>query len=168
MIVSLIWAMGENRVIGIDNRLPWKLPADMQWFRQNTMGKPIIMGRLTFESFGAKPLPGRRNIIISRNTDYAAKKGLQEIETYTSIEAALNAAKEAEEVMIIGGMSLYKQALPLANRLYMTLVHARPEGDAWFPDFDLDQWKESERHDHEADEKNPYPYSFIILNREPE
>ena len=168
MIVSLIWAMGENRVIGIDNRLPWKLPADMQWFRQNTMGKPIIMGRLTFESFGAKPLPGRRNIIISRNTDYAAKKGLQEIETYTSIEAALNAAKEAEEVMIIGGMSLYKQALPLANRLYMTLVHARPEGDAWFPDFDLDQWKESERHDHEADEKNPYPYSFIILNREQE
>jgi dihydrofolate reductase len=120
MIISLIWAMADNRVIGIENRLPWKLPADMQWFRKNTMGKPIIMGRLTFESFGAKALPGRRNIIISRDTDYRAGENSDDIEVYNSIEAALDAVKSVEEVMIIGGMSLYKQALPMADRLYMT------------------------------------------------
>ena len=154
MLVSLIWAMADNRVIGIENRLPWKLPADMQWFRKNTMGKPIIMGRLTFESFGAKALPGRRNIIISRDTNYDAGDNPGEIEVYNSIEAALDAVQEAEEVMIIGGMSLYKQALPMADRLYMTLVHADLEGDAWFPEFDTSQWNQSDRINHEADEKN--------------
>ncbi len=165
MIISLIWAMADNRAIGIENRLPWKLPADMQWFRKNTMGKPIVMGRLTFESFGAKALPGRRNIIISRNTDYRAGESSGEIEVYNSIEAALEAVKEVEEVMIIGGMSLYKQALPLANRLYMTLVHAELDGDAWFPEFDATQWNQAERIDHNADDKNPFPYSFVVLNR---
>ena len=157
--------MAANRVIGIENRLPWKLPADMQWFRKNTMGKPIIMGRLTFESFGAKALPGRRNIIISRDTDYRASENSDDIEVYHSIEAALDAVKGVEEVMIIGGMSLYKQALPLADRLYMTLVHAELEGDAWFPEFDTTQWSQIERLDHEADDKNSYPYSFVVLNR---
>ena len=103
MTISLIWAMADNRVIGIENRLPWKLPADMKWFRENTMGKPIIMGRLTFESFGAKPLPGRRNIIISRNPSYSAEG----IEVFTSIEDVLQATQGSEEIMIIGGMSLY-------------------------------------------------------------
>ncbi|NOX91196.1 MAG: type 3 dihydrofolate reductase [Gammaproteobacteria bacterium] len=159
MTLSLIWAMADNRVIGIENRLPWKLPADMKWFRQNTMGKPIIMGRLTFESFGAKPLPGRRNIIISRNPDYAADG----IETFNSLEDALAATADVEEIMLIGGMSLYQQALPLAQRLYMTRVHATIEGDAWFPEMDLKQWKVIEQHDHDADEKNPLPYSFLIL-----
>jgi len=163
MTLSLIWAMADNRVIGIENRLPWKLPADMKWFRQNTMGKPIIMGRLTFESFGAKPLPGRRNIIVSRNPDYSAKG----IECFTSLEDALTATADADEVMLIGGMSLYTQALPLADRLYMTLVHANVEGDAWFPEFDLQQWQEIQRDDFSADEKNPYPYSFITLNKQP-
>lgn len=161
MTLSLIWAMADNRVIGIDNRLPWKLPADMQWFRQNTLGKPIIMGRLTFESFGAKPLPGRRNIIISRNPTYAADG----IETYPSLEEALNATQDDDETMVIGGMSIYQQALPLADRLYMTLVHAQVEGDAWFPEFDLHQWRETERRNFPADENNPYPYSFVVLNR---
>lgn len=161
MTLSLIWAMADNRVIGIDNRLPWKLPADMQWFRQNTLGKPIIMGRLTFESFGARPLPGRRNIIISRNPTYAADG----IETYPSLEEALNATQDDDETMVIGGMSIYQQALPLADRLYMTLVHAQVEGDAWFPEFDLHQWRETERRDFPADENNPYPYSFVVLNR---
>ena len=165
MLISLIWAMADNRVIGIENRLPWKLPADMQWFRKNTLGKPIIMGRLTFESFGARALPGRRNIIISRNANYAADASADNIEVYTSLLAALEATKESDEVMIIGGMSLYKQALPLANRLYMTLVHAEIEGDAWFPEFDTHQWEQSERTDHEADDKNGYPYSFVVLNR---
>jgi dihydrofolate reductase len=161
MTLSLIWAMADNRVIGIENRLPWKLPADMRWFRQQTMGKPIVMGRLTFESFGAKPLPGRRNIIISRNPDYAA----QGIEVYSSLEDALRAVSDEAEVMIIGGMSLYQQALPLADRLYMTLVHAAIDGDAWFPDFDMRLWHESSRQDCAADDKNPYPYSFVILEK---
>ena len=165
MVISLIWAMADNRVIGIENRLPWKLPADMQWFRKNTMGKPIIMGRLTFESFGAKPLPGRRNIIISRDTDYSAGENSGEIEVYNSIEAALDAVKGVEEVMIIGGMSLYTQALPMADRLYMTLIHAELEGDAWFPEFDAGQWSQAERLNHAADDKNNYPYSFVVLNR---
>jgi dihydrofolate reductase len=165
MVVSLIWAMADNRVIGIENRLPWKLPADMQWFRKNTLGKPIIMGRLTFESFGARALPGRRNIIISRDSDYSAGNNSENIEIYNSIEGALDAVKGVEEVMIIGGMSLYKQALSMADRLYMTLVHADLEGDAWFPEFDVQQWIQGERTDHEADDKNHYPYSFVILNR---
>ena len=153
--------MADNRVIGIENRLPWKLPADMKWFRENTMGKPIIMGRLTFESFGAKPLPGRRNIIISRNPSYSAEG----IEVFTSIEDALQATQDSEEVMIIGGMSLYKQSLALADRLYMTLVHAEIEGDAWFPEFDLDEWHQTQRSDFSADEKNPHAYSFVTLDK---
>lgn len=163
MTLSLIWAMADNRVIGIENRLPWKLPADMKWFRQNTMGKPIIMGRLTFESFGAKPLPGRRNIIVSRNPSYTADG----IEVYTSLEDALQSTQNNEETMIIGGMSLYKQALPLADRLYMTLIHANVEGDAWFPEFDLHEWQEMARSDFPADEKNPHAYSFITLDKQP-
>ncbi len=162
MTVSLIWAMADNRVIGIENRLPWKLPADMQWFRRQTMGKPIVMGRLTFESFGAKPLPGRRNLIVSRNPGYRA----EDAEVFESLAAALAATAEDEEVMVIGGASLYAQALPLADRLYMTLVHTEVEGDAHFPDFDRDQWQEVERTDYDADEKNPYPYSFVILQRQ--
>ena len=160
--LSLIWAMANNRVIGIENRLPWKLPADMAWFRQQTMGKPIVMGRLTFESFGAKPLPGRRNIIISRNPDYQTQNGT-DIEVFASLEAAIAATSDAEEVMLIGGMSLYQQALPLAQRLYMTRIHAEIEGDAWFPDIDLSQWKSIEQHDFTADVKNPLPYSFTIM-----
>ena len=161
MIISLIWAMADNRVIGIDNRLPWKLPADMQWFRQHTLGKPIVMGRMTFESFGAKPLPGRRNLIISRNGDYQAEGA----EVFSSLDEALSALADVEEVMVIGGMSIYQQALARADRLYMTLVHAELDGDAWFPAFDLSPWREVAREDHAADEKNAYPYSFVILER---
>ncbi|WP_455198252.1 type 3 dihydrofolate reductase [Kaarinaea lacus] len=165
MIVSLIWAMADNHVIGIENRLPWKLPADMKWFRQQTMGKPVIMGRLTYESFGAKPLPGRRNIIISRDANYGNNLVEKDIEVYTSIESALQAVKDVDEAMIIGGMSLYEQALPIASRLYMTLVHGEVEGDAWFPNFDTLDWNQVSRTDHDADEKNPHPYSFVILER---
>ncbi|MGD8940026.1 MAG: type 3 dihydrofolate reductase [Gammaproteobacteria bacterium] len=161
MIVSLIWAMTDERVIGIKNSLPWKLPADMKWFRQNTLGKPIIMGRKTFESFGAKPLPQRLNIIVSSDRDYQAQDSIVE----PTIEAALQSAKDAEEVMIIGGASLYEQTLPLAQRLYMTIVHADVEGDAWFPEFDLNEWKEQQRVEHPADDKNPYACSFVILER---
>lgn len=161
-IISLIWAMADNHVIGIENRLPWKLPADMKWFRKNTMGKPIIMGRLTFESFGAKPLPGRRNIIISRNPTYSADG----IDVFTSIEDALQSTQDSDEVMIIGGMSLYKQSLPIADRLYMTLVHTDVEGDAWFPEVDLQNWHETNHSDFPADDINPYAYSFITLDKQ--
>ena len=161
MIVSLIWAMAKNRVIGIENRLPWKLPADMKWFRQHTLGKPIIMGRKTFESFGGKPLPDRLNIIITQDRSYQTEHGL----VAHSIDEALTMCGAAEEAMIIGGMSLYEQTLPIANRLYRTVVDAEPEGDAWFPELDLNHWIEVEKHTHEADVKNAYNCEFSVLKR---
>ncbi len=159
--ISLIAAMTDDRVIGIRNRLPWKLPADMQWFRRHTLGKPIVMGRNTFESFGAKPLPERRNIVITRDPDYRAEGAV----VVHDIEAALQAAGEAEEVMIIGGASFYAQMLPRADRLYLTFVHADIEGDAWFPEFDPADWQEVYREDRPADAKNPHDISFVILER---
>jgi dihydrofolate reductase len=162
MILSLIWAMADNRVIGIDNRLPWKLPADMQWFRKQTMGKPILMGRKTFDSFGAKPLPDRTNIVVTRDKEYQPEGAV----VVHSIDEALKAAGDAEEVMVIGGASFYEQMLPHAERLYVTLVHAQFEGDAWFPEFDLSSWSEVERHDHEADEKNPCAFSFVVYEKD--
>ena len=161
MKISLIAAMTDEKVIGIDNRLPWRLPADMQWFRRHTLGKPIIMGRKTFESFGSKPLPERTNIVITRDEDYQAAGAV----VVHSIDAALQAAGAVDEVMIIGGASFYEQMLPRAQRLYLTFVHASIIGDAWFPDIDFTQWQEIERHDNQADEKNPYAHSFCIFER---
>lgn len=161
MKISMIAAMTDDRVIGIENRLPWKLPNDMKWFRQHTLGKPIIMGRKTFESFGAKPLPDRTNIIITRDASYQARDSI----VVNSIDEALQAAGDVEEVMIIGGASFYEQMLPRAERLYLTYVHAKVEGDAWFPEIDLSEWKETERIDCETDEKNALSHSFVILDR---
>lgn len=160
-ILSLIAAMADDRAIGIDNRLPWKLPADMKWFRQHTLGKPIVMGRKTFESFGGKPLPQRTNIVISRDKDYQAEGAV----VVHSIEEAIAAAGEVDEVMIIGGESFYRQMLPRADRFYLTLVHGKFEADAWFPEFDGDEWQEVERSEYPADEKNPYACTFLILQR---
>jgi len=161
MIISLIWAMNDARVIGIENRLPWKLPADMKWFRRHTLGKPIIMGRSTFESFGSRPLPERLNIVVSQSRDYRAEGAI----VTPSLDDALARAGDAEEVMIIGGASIYDQMLPRADRLYMTLVHTDVNGDAWFPAFDLAEWRTVEEEHHSADEKNPHNYSFYILTR---
>ncbi len=161
MIISLIWAMADNRVIGIENRLPWKLPADMRWFRRHTLGKPIVMGRKTFESFGSRPLPDRSNIVITRDTDYHADG----IVVVHSIDEALQVAGDAEEVMIIGGASFYEQMLPRADRLYTTLVHGEFTGDAWFPQFDLSEWHETLREEHAADEKNAYACSFLVMEK---
>ena len=161
MNVSLIWAMTDDRVIGINNTLPWRLPADMKWFRQHTLGKPVIMGRATFESLGKKPLPDRQNIVISKQADYQAEN----VTIVSSIDDAIAAANHAAEIMIIGGASLYSQTLEKADKLYISLVHAQVEGDAWFPEIDFSVWREIERHDHDSDEKNPYPYSFIIMER---
>jgi len=161
MKISLIWAMADDWVIGIENGLPWKLPADMKWFRENTLGKPILMGRKTFESFGARPLPGRTNIIVTRDPDYRAEGAV----VAHSVAEALAAAGDAEEVMVIGGASFYEQMLPRADRLYMTLVHGKFEGDAWFPPFAADKWREVQRLDFAPDAKNAYPYSFVVMER---
>ena len=161
MKISMIAAMTDERVIGIENQLPWKLPNDMKWFRQHTLGKPIIMGRKTFESFGSKPLPDRTNIIITRDESYQANGSV----VVHTIEEALQAAGKVDEVMVIGGASFYEQMLPRADRLYLTFVHARIEGDAWFPAIDFSQWQEVQRIDNEVDEKNPLAHSFVILER---
>lgn len=160
MIISLIAAMADNRVIGIENRLPWNLPADMKWFRQRTLGKPVLMGRKTFESIG-RPLPNRTNIIVTRDAGWMAEGCV----VAPDIDAALLAAGDVPEVMIIGGASFYAQMLPRAQRLYLTLVHAEIEGDAWFPEIDFSAWREIERHDHAPDDANRYPYSFVIYQR---
>lgn len=159
--ISLIAAMADDRVIGIDNRLPWRLPADMKWFRQHTLGKPIIMGRKTFESIGSKPLPDRLNIVVTRDLQYRAPGAV----VVHDIDQAIAAAGAVDEVMFIGGASFYEQMLPRAERLYLTFVHIQVVGDAWFPDYDPSQWRELERHDRTADEKNPYSHSFCIYER---
>lgn len=161
MLISIIVAIADDNVIGIENRLPWKLPADMRWFRLHTLGKPIVMGRKTFESFGGKPLPDRTNIVVTSDTNYKAEGAV----VAHSIDEALKLAGDAEEVMIIGGDSFYRQMLPQADRFYLTRVHGKFEADAWFPEFDLNEWKELERTEYPADEANPYACSFIVLQR---
>ena len=153
--------MADDRVIGVDNSLPWKLPSDMKWFRQHTLGKPIVMGRKTFESFGGRTLPDRPNIIITRDENYKVEGAI----VTHSIGEALKAAGNVDEVMIIGGASFYEQMLPRADRMYLTFVHADVEGDAWFPEYDESNWQETERVDVEADEKNAFDHSFVILQR---
>jgi dihydrofolate reductase len=158
MVISLIVAMAANRVIGRDNKLPWRLPNDLRRFRALTMGKPLVMGRKTFESIG-RPLDGRHNIVVSRNPDYRAE-GCTVVH---SPEAALAAAVPAEELFVAGGAELYAQFLPQAHCLYLTLVHAHVQGDTYFPAFDQSQWREIEREEHRADGRHAYAYSFLIL-----
>ena len=160
MIISIIVAIDEQGLIGKDNDLPWKLSADLQYFRRITMGKPLIMGRHTHESIG-RPLPGRKNIIISRDPAYKAEGCI----VVGSIKSALQAAEKVDEVMVMGGASLYEQLLPQTDRLYLTQVHASLSGDTWFPDWDKTQWQQISREDHDADNKNNYPYSFIRYKR---
>ena len=163
--VALIVAMANNRVIGRNNALPWHLSEDLKYFKRVTLGKPVIMGRKTFESIG-RPLPGRANIVVSRSGFVA-----ENVRVVTSLDEALQLADSiatidgAEEVMVIGGAELYAHALPLAQRLYLTLVDAEVAGDAWFPDFDEAAWREVAREDHAPIEPNPYPYSFRILEK---
>jgi len=161
MIISIIVAIGNNRVIGIKNALPWKLPADMEHFRQLTAQKPLIMGQKTFESIG-KALPGRTNIVLTLDKNFQAADCL----IAHSIEEALQIAKEkGEEVMICGGVSVYKQFLPLADRMYLTLIDGDFEGDAFFPEFDWNDWDEIERIENQPDKNNPYKYTFLTLER---
>ena len=161
MLISLIVAMAENRVIGRGNQMPWHLPADLRHFKSVTLGKPVIMGRKTFESIG-RPLPGRRNVVISRNLDCCAEG----VESVSSLDAALALVQDADEVMIIGGGQLYREALPLAQRLYLTHIELPvTDADTWFPDYSQYQWQQCAEELHEPDEKNPYHYRFETLER---
>ena len=153
--------MAENRVIGINNTLPWHLPADLKHFRQITTGHHVIMGRRNYESIG-KPLPNRTNIVVTRNRNYRAPGCV----VTHSLEEALEHAHADPEIFIIGGAELYRQSFAHADRLYLTLVHAKIAGDTRFPDFDPDQWNEIMRERHEADDKNPYAYSFLMYDRD--
>ncbi|WP_119278071.1 dihydrofolate reductase [Calidithermus roseus] len=166
-MLSLVVAMAENRVIGRDNTLPWRLPNDLKRFRRLTMGHPVIMGRKTYESIG-KPLPGRTNIVVTRTPGYSAPGCM----VVGSLEAALRVAEAAphdparpRETFVIGGAELYAQALPLADRIHLTLVHAEVAGDTFFPAFDQSVWREVSRERHEPDDQHAYAYSFVTLER---
>lgn len=160
MHLALIVAIAANYVIGNNNQLPWHLPADLKHFKNLTMGKPIVMGRKTYESIG-KPLPGRRNIVVTRQENLA----IPGCEVVHSLEEALKITQTADEVMLIGGAELFKQALPLANTMYLTFIHQDFHGDAYFPHWNTAQWKEVAREDCESDENNPYRYSFVTYQR---
>ncbi|WP_050906382.1 type 3 dihydrofolate reductase [Vibrio campbellii] len=159
MIISMIAAMADNRIIGKDNQMPWHLPADFAWFKRCTMGKPVVMGRKTYESIG-RPLPGRLNIVISRD----ASLSIEGVTTVTSIERALEVAGEVEEVMIIGGGAIYAACLPMANKLYVTHIEAKIEGDTQFPDWG-NEFKETYSEAYQADEKNAYNMRFTVLEK---
>ena len=159
MKLSLIAAMAKNRVIGANNRLPWHLPADLRNFRRVTMGKPIMMGRKTFDSIG-RPLPGRTNVVISRNRNYRPEGCV----IFHSIDAALQQFRRYEEVMVIGGASFYEQLLPVADRLYLTVIDRDFAGDTVFPRFDASRWQQIERQDFPADSET-VGYRFLILEK---
>jgi len=162
VIRSLVVAMARNRVIGRDNQLPWRLPADLAYFKRVTMGHPIIMGRRTYESIG-RPLPGRLNIVVSRNPQFSAPG----CTVVPSLAEAWRAAGDAEEVCVIGGTSIFAEALPAADRIHLTEVEAEVPGDTWFPEFDRGEWTEREVERHAPDERHAYPFRIVVLERRP-
>ena len=156
--LTLIVAYSTNRAIGRDNALPWKLPGDLAHFKRSTLGSPIIMGRKTWDSLG-RPLPGRSNIVISRNPAFSAEGAI----LVPSLEAAIGACGDVADAYVIGGAQIYAQALPLAQRVLATEVHAEVEGDAFFPLLPAFQWKETERAPQPAE--NGYAYDFVTYER---
>ena len=163
---AAIVAVASNGVIGLNNQLPWYLPNDLKYFKATTMGKPLVMGRKTFESIG-KPLPGRTNIVVTRNLKYSVGG----VSVVHSLDEAISLAKQiakadgSEELMIIGGAQLYAEALLQIDRLYLTEVKAQVDGDAYFNDLDWSEWVECGREDFLAEGQNPYDYSFVVYNR---
>ena len=157
---SLVVAVARNGVIGRDNRLPWKLPDDLAYFKRVTMGHPIVMGRRTWESIG-KPLPGRKNIVVTRQRDYQAA-GCTVVH---SLDEAWSAAGDADEVCVIGGTTLFEESLPIADRIHLTEVEAEVEGDTFFPTFDRGEWQEREVERHPADARHAYPFRIVVLER---
>jgi dihydrofolate reductase len=160
VIRSLVVAMARNRVIGRDNQLPWRLPADLAYFKRVTMGHPVVMGRRTYESIG-KPLPGRLNIVVSRNPEFRAPG----CTVVPSLDEAWRAAGDADEVSVIGGTSIFAEALPYADRIHLTEVDADVPGDTWFPEFDRREWAEREVERHAPDERHAYPFRIVVLDR---
>jgi len=181
MIISIIAAVAENRVIGNKNKLPWHLPADFKYFKEKTLNKTIVLGFNTFKSIGEKPLPNRKHIVLSKEDikltgDCYLAKSIDEALKIAELrgtdadkrgqdEKLKNFSSLNEEVMICGGAMVYKQFLPLADRMYLTFIHQDFEGDTFFPEFNMDDWREVSREDHEPDPKNLYPYSFVVLRR---
>ena len=159
-VISIIAAMDERRVIGRDNRLPWHLPADLAHFKRTTLDRPVVMGRRTWESLPGL-LPRRRHIVITRNPAYEASG----CTLAASPEAAIEAAGAEPEIFFIGGAALYKAAMPIARRLYLTFVHGRFAGDAFFPDWDPARWAEVSRTEHPRDDKNAFDLTFVVLER---
>jgi dihydrofolate reductase len=160
MTLSLIVAVAENGVIGNRGELPWRLSADLRRFRKLTMGHAVIMGRKTYESLG-RPLPGRTMIVITRQRDYAAGDAL----VAASLEDALQLADRDDEPFVIGGAEIFRAALPQADRIYQTIVHARPEGDTFLPDWDPGEWRIVLEESHGADEKNEFDCTFRVWER---
>lgn len=158
--ISIIAAMTYQRVIGLHNRLPWRLPADLRHFRRTTFGHTVIMGRKNYESIG-RPLPGRLNVVLSSNPGYHAP-GCRVV---SCLNEALDAAGDDPEIFIIGGAQVYTQALPLATRMYLTLIDAAIEGDTWFPKYENREWRETARTEYSPDSENPYALSFLTLQR---
>lgn len=162
--IAFIVAMDVEGVIGRNNSLPWHLPDDMRWFRQHTLGKPCIMGRKTYDSLPVRfrPLPDRLNIVVTRNPDYEAPGAV----VVRSIEAALAAAGKAEEIIIVGGAELFRALIKFADRIYLTEVHGRVDGDVYFPEMKRDDWRIVFREEHPADERHEFSFSWLILERE--
>ncbi|MDE1988969.1 MAG: type 3 dihydrofolate reductase [Betaproteobacteria bacterium] len=158
--LSLIVAMTENRIIGANNAMPWHLPADLAFFKATTLGHPVIMGRKTFESIG-RALPGRRNIVVSRNPGYLAEG----CDTVTDMAQSLQQAGPAPEIFVIGGAQLFELALPQAHRIYLTRIHATLDGDTFFPELDAAEWQEISRQHHPRDPKNAFDLTFLTLER---
>ncbi|MBI2099003.1 dihydrofolate reductase [Candidatus Uhrbacteria bacterium] len=159
-MIYIIAAMGRNRVIGKDGKLPWRLPADLKHFKEMTTNNTVVMGRRTYESIGRR-LPDRRNIVISTRKDLIAPGCL----VVPSFEAALANIFPAEIAFCIGGSRVYQDALPLAEKMYLTEIDAEFDGDVFFPEFNYDEWKEVSREPHEPDEKNPHAYDFVVYER---
>lgn len=159
-MISLIVAVSTNNVIGADGDLPWRLSDDLKRFKAVTMGKPIVMGRKTYESIG-RPLPGRQNIVITRQDDFTADG----CDVVQSTAEAVDVAEDADEIMVIGGSEIYAAFLPLAERIYLTRVHTEVEGDAFFPPLNKEEWRESASESYEADDSNNYAYTVTTLTR---
>jgi dihydrofolate reductase len=160
MIISSIAAIAENNAIGKNNQLLWRLPADLKHFKEITTGHTVIMGRKTFESVG-KPLPNRRNIVITRSNTL----NIENVEVVNSIEQAIALCNQDKEVFIVGGAEIYQAAMDITNQIYLTVVHANFEADTYFPEIDPMIWEQTAVEKHEADEKNPFAYTFSTLIR---
>ena len=159
-LISLIVAMAQNGVIGRDNSMPWRLPEDLKRFRAFTLGKPILMGRKTFESIG-RPLEGRTNLVLTRDRSWFAPGVI----VVHSVEEALTQASASDELVVIGGAEIYRLVLPFARRIYLTHVHADVQGDITFPEFDATQWADVEFSSQPADDEHAYPVTFVTLER---